>query len=147
MTRFVSIIALVVLALSASAQGLRPVHIRCEGLDSWVIEGTLDVDWMWGTMRSPGDVAVIAFAAGGLIEEAVPARRPPGFRTFETEKIGAVTLRHGLHVRRREYRATLTGASLGPRLNLLGRSDQKARVLGLARLLASASCSVSLKEQ
>jgi hypothetical protein len=80
-----------------------------------------------------------------MVEEAVPKRRPTGFRNFEIEKIRSVTIRHGFHVVKREYRATLLGASLGPRLNLIAHPEHTERLLAHARRLATAKCKMQAR--
>ena len=142
---FLITFVVILLAGPAWAETRHPVAIECTGLDPWTIVGTLDVDWIYGTIQSSAEEIVIGFATGDMVEEAVPKRRPAGFRNLEVEKVGSVTIRHGFQVVKREYRATLIGASLGPRLNLIARPEHAEQLLALARRLATAKCKMKAR--
>ena len=145
--KFAQHVFTIVVCLTAfSAEGAdRPFRVSCKGLESFDIRGTFNVDWGWGTIRS-NDGTTIGFAVGHPVEDAVPAERPAGFRSFHRYKIGKVVIRHGYYVRRKEYRATIVGAPLARQmlggLQLVGSAKDAAVVQSLARDFAIAQCTI-----
>jgi hypothetical protein len=118
----------------------RSITHQCAGLEAYEIRGTHGVDWTWGTIRAKARDVTIGFSAGSMVEELVPATRPPGFRTFKAEKLGRVVMRSGFNVRRNQMEVTLLGAPISRRLNLIGRAENRTELLAIARVLATARC-------
>jgi hypothetical protein len=133
-----------VLILSATLQAQtfeRRMTFTCRGLEAYEIGAMVDVDFGTGTIRSKSEPEFVVAFSFGIVAAAVPAQRPPGFRTFDVEKVGGTTLRYGLNVPQRRMHATLTGAPLHPPLlNLYGQSQDAKRFVMLARQLAIAPC-------
>jgi hypothetical protein len=114
-------------------------EIHCLGLESYDIRASTDVDWAWGMIRSKRDSYAVGFT-GGMVAVQVPEGRPPGFRWVKEEKIGSVILRYGLNVRAKQLQATMSGAKLSYRLNLVAQPGSETRFLELARAIAAAPC-------
>ena len=75
-----------------------------------------------------------------MVQELIPAVRPPGFRSLEKERINSVTLRYGYNSDRNQFQATLIGAPIQRTLNLFSRPKDAKSLLAIARILATAPC-------
>ena len=51
-----------------AAAGDRPIRFECQGLESYEIRGTRDVDWAWGDIRSLDGHVVIGFSIGLMVQ-------------------------------------------------------------------------------
>ena len=124
-----------------------PIEFKCRGLENYEIRGTHNVDWAWGAIRAKDGSVSIGFAVGLMVVEAVPAKRPAGFRSFKVERIGNVVLRYGLNVREKQMQATLIGAPMNPHVSLVAQVRHAEELLTLARMLARAKCSVRIERR
>ena len=138
------LLTLVAALVSVRARAEHPIDVKCRGLEQYEIRGTQNVDWVYGNIRARDRQVTIGFAIGSMVEEVVPAERPPGFRTFKTERIGNVLLRYGLNVRDKQMQATLIGAPMCSRVNLISHPKHAEELLVLARALAVSPCEVTV---
>src|SRR2546428_14187353 len=113
----ICLVLLFFLATPANAE--ESVVYECKGLEAFRVEGTHDVDWTWGNIRAKNGSAVIGFSLGPMVAEAVPLERPPGFRSYSVEHLGSVELRYGFKVASKQFQATLIGAPIYRKLNLI----------------------------
>jgi hypothetical protein len=126
-------------ALPATA-GEYPIELQCRGLEMYEIRGTHNVDWAWGTIRARSGDVTIGFSIGPMVKQAVPAERPAGFRTLKVERIGKVVFGYGLNVREKQMKATLVGARMDLRVNLVAHPQNTDELMAVARALATAPC-------
>jgi len=123
----------------------RPIRFECRGLEKFEIKGTHDVDWAWGNIRSLDSQVVIGFSIGPMVEELVPAERPAGFRSFKTFRINGVAIRYGYNVKMKQFQATLIGAPIQRKLNLVSRPQDRERLLSVAKIFTTAPCRFSFE--
>jgi hypothetical protein len=119
----------------------RQIELRCEGLEAYEIRVDYGIDAGAGSIRSRADNYSVGLGLGPMIEQAVPNRRPPGFRWFKVERAGNTTLRYGYNVREKQLRATIVNAPLASLVNLVSRPNDTARFILIARTLARSRCS------
>jgi len=124
------VICLVVLSLLAtSALAEESVVYVCKGLEAFRMEGTHATDWTWGNIRAQQGSTAIGFSLGPSAPEIVPSKRPPGFRSYTIQHLGSVDLRYGFNVRRNQFEATLIGAPIYRKLNLVSRPADREILL------------------
>lgn len=138
----VAVLLLVMLVSSPVADSpvRHPRHFHCRGLEAYDIEGTYDVDWMWGTIHARDGSIHIGFTTGPMAGELVPAQRPTGFRTFHVVRVQGAVLRYGFNARDNQIQATLLGAPFYPLVNLVSQPKDAVRFLEVAKILATAPC-------
>jgi hypothetical protein len=144
--------------LLALVQGVGTPHpfertfvYTCPGLDQYEIQVVHGVDSGGGSVRRSGHGSSIGIGLGPMQEELAPRRRPPGYRWYQSERIGLATLTYGLainadtltngqHVRRQSLRATIFGAPISSIVNLVADPNDETEFLAVARTLAVARC-------
>jgi hypothetical protein len=139
---------LLLIAILPSADAAeRPIKFECAGLESYEIRGTHDVDWAWGTIRQRHSPVLSGFSIGPVVEELVPIERPAGYRWFKVESERNVSFRYRYHVLQKQLRATIVGAPINRRLNLVAGPKDKASFLAVTRALITARCKGSFTEE
>jgi hypothetical protein len=133
--------AAVIFALLPGSSMERQVELRCEGLEAYEIRVDYRVDAGSGSIRSRADGYSVGLGLGPMMEQAVPDRRPPGFRWYKVERVGNATLRYGYNVREKQLQATIVGAPMASLVNVVSRPGDTTRFLLIARTLATSRCS------
>lgn len=126
--------------VAARHRAARRFRASCRGLEMYEIDGTYDVDWGWGTLRSKTDSFHASFTIGPMTEPLIPKERPAGFRWVKEESRGNAMLRYGYNVHAKQIQATLVGADLASRINLAAEPAHADTFVLVARKLATAEC-------
>lgn len=139
--RIVGAIVLLALSVTASASSFDyDFEVECRGLESYRILFSYRVDAGAGTILAKDGHTGFGLSLGPMTEELVPAERPAGFRWLKVEKVSKAVVRYGFKVKEKQLQATLIGAPLRSRMNVIARPETQEEFVAVIRALAVAPC-------